>query len=200
MRFTTLHVLALGAATLVSGLSIEERAPEPQLEARVDIPVVTCQGYDKSEGTYDNGGEFFFFVSPTISLKSSFRHPLLRRLIWSHAQCVAAAMCQGTYGVITLNQCQNPNVLPATQIPNLSGTIWANIVGSCNDDGCPMTQQNFIDFVYGAMSAANVTGDQWPGSVNDVIADWWTPLMTWTATGDTIPYSNFDDWLHYSNS
>nr|GAT57313.1 predicted protein [Mycena chlorophos] len=160
MRFTTMHVLALGAATLVSGLSIEERAPEPQLEARVDIPVVTCQGYDKSEGTYDNGG-IHYYAGCAMVTQSCIA--LNGTSIWSHAQCVAAAMCQGTYGVITLNQCQNPNVLPATQIPNLSGTIWANIVGSCNDDGCPMTQQNFIDFVYGAMSAANVTGDQWPG-------------------------------------
>ncbi|KAF7296687.1 hypothetical protein HMN09_01077500 [Mycena chlorophos] len=194
MRFS---LLALGAATLVSALSIEERAPEaqPELEARVNIPVVTCQGYGKYEGIYDyTGGPYY----PGCAMVTQSCIALNGTSIWSHSQCVAAAMCQGTYGVITLNQCQNPNVLPATQIPNLSGTIWANIVGSCVDDGCPMTQQNFIDFVYGAMSAANVT--EWPGSVNDVIQDWWTPLMTWTATGNTIPYSNLDDWLHYSNS
>jgi hypothetical protein len=38
--------------------------------------------------------------------------------------------------------------------------IYTNIVGSCAPSGCPITQQNYIDFIYGAMSAANVT--QWP--------------------------------------
>ncbi|KAF8172245.1 hypothetical protein K438DRAFT_1612148, partial [Mycena galopus ATCC 62051] len=118
--------------------------------------------------------------------------------IWSHQQCVAAATCDGTYGVITINQCQNPNVLAAGDIPNLAFTIWTNIVGSCADDGCPMTQQNYIDFIYGAMSAANVT--EWPSSVDDVITNWWQPMLAWTATGDSIPYSNFNDWLHWSNS
>ena len=25
-----------------------------------------------------------------------------------------------------------------------------------------------------------------------------TPIFTWTATGTTIPYTNFNDWLHYA--
>ncbi|KAJ6553699.1 hypothetical protein DFH09DRAFT_924744, partial [Mycena vulgaris] len=115
--------------------------------------------------------------------------------IWSHAACVAAATCQGV--MIALNQCQNSNVLPATSIPNLSSTVYASIVGSCAPN-CPITQQNYIDFVYGAMTAAGVTS--WPSSVDDVVADWWDPIVEWTAVGSSIPYQNFNDWLHYSNS
>ncbi|KAJ7637321.1 hypothetical protein DFH06DRAFT_1099860 [Mycena polygramma] len=118
--------------------------------------------------------------------------------IWSHAACVAAATCQGTSGVITLNQCQNPNVLPASGIPNWSAAIYGSIVGDCASSGCPITQKNYIDFVYGQMTAANVTND-YP-AVEDVISQWWDPITAWTATGDSIPYSNFNDWLHYSSA
>ncbi|KAJ6498231.1 hypothetical protein DFH09DRAFT_1103299 [Mycena vulgaris] len=52
--------------------------------------------------------------------------------IWSHATCVAAATCRGVY---------------------------ASIVGSCAPS-CPITQQNYIDVVCGAMTAAGVTS--WP--------------------------------------
>ncbi|KAF7378486.1 hypothetical protein MSAN_00276000 [Mycena sanguinolenta] len=116
--------------------------------------------------------------------------------IWSHAACVAAATCQGTASVIALNQCQNPAVLPAASIPHLSSTIYASIVGSCAPN-CPITQQNYIDFVYGQMTAAGVTN--FPTSSAYVISQWWDPILQWTATGTTIPYQNFDDWLHYSN-
>ncbi|KAJ6563801.1 hypothetical protein B0H19DRAFT_942478, partial [Mycena capillaripes] len=61
---------------------------------------------------------------------------------------------------------------------------------------CPITQQNYIDFVYGQMTAAGVTN--WPASA-DVVSQWWDPIVQWTATEATIPYQNFDDWLHYSN-
>ncbi|KAF7359638.1 hypothetical protein MVEN_00687700 [Mycena venus] len=116
--------------------------------------------------------------------------------IWSHAACVAAATCQGTASVIALNQCQNPAVLPAASIPNLSSTVYESIVGSCAPS-CPITQQNYIDFVYGQMTAAGVTN--FPASSADVVSQWWDPIVQWTATGATIPYQNFDDWLHYSN-
>ncbi|KIY45267.1 hypothetical protein FISHEDRAFT_28659, partial [Fistulina hepatica ATCC 64428] len=61
--------------------------------------------------------------------------------------------------------------------------------------GCPITQQNFIDMVYGSISAFG--GDSWPSSAQDVI-DIWDVILAWAATGTTIPYLNFNDWLHYS--
>ncbi|KAJ7862369.1 hypothetical protein B0H14DRAFT_3444748 [Mycena olivaceomarginata] len=73
--------------------------------------------------------------------------------------------------VIALNQCQNPAVLPAASIPNLSSTVYASIVGSCAPS-CPITQQNYVDFVYSQMTAAGVTN--WPASA-DVVSQWWDP-------------------------
>ncbi|KAJ7452705.1 hypothetical protein B0H11DRAFT_2201193 [Mycena galericulata] len=167
------------------------------LESRTTPSAIDCEQFTKFIGIYDfNTGDDAFvqgcFDVTEACLKENGTS------IWSHQECVAAATCQGTLGVITVNQCQNPNVLASTSIPNLAFTIWTSIVGDCADSGCPMTQQNYIDFIYGAMSAAGTT--VWPSSSEYVIQTWWTPMLTWAATGDTIPYSNFNDWLHYSNS
>ncbi len=59
-----------------------------------------------------------------------------------------------------------------------------------------MTFQNYIDFYYGQLTA--VKSSYWPSSVDGVRTYFWDPLVNWTATGDTVPYSNFNDWLHYS--
>ncbi|KAF7351721.1 hypothetical protein MSAN_01605300 [Mycena sanguinolenta] len=126
------------------------------LQARVSVDPVTCEQYEKYVGVYDNK----YSYSPGCADVTFACLAQNGTSIWSHQPCVAAATCQGTTGVITLNQCQNPNVLTAGDIPNLAFTIYTNIVGSCAPDGCPITQQNYIDFIYGAMSAANVT--EWP--------------------------------------
>ncbi|KAF7354436.1 hypothetical protein MVEN_01132600 [Mycena venus] len=118
--------------------------------------------------------------------------------IWSHPACVAAATCQGTESIIILSQCQNPNVLPGSSIPNMAASIYGNMVGACATSGCPITQQNYIDFVYGQMTAAGVT--EWPSSSDYVITNWWKPILAWTATGASTPYANFNDWLHWSNT
>ncbi|KAF7297376.1 hypothetical protein MIND_00971100 [Mycena indigotica] len=117
--------------------------------------------------------------------------------IWSHESCVAAAACQGTKSIIGLNQCQNPEVKDAASIPNLSFAVYTSIVGSCAPSGCPMTKQNFIDFLYGQMSAAGVT--EWPKTVEEVTDSFLKPILNWAKTGDTIPYTNFNDWLHFSS-
>ncbi|KAJ7612007.1 hypothetical protein DFH06DRAFT_1109636 [Mycena polygramma] len=118
--------------------------------------------------------------------------------IWSHPACVAAATCQGTESVIILNQCQNPNVLPDEEIPNMAASIYGNMVGDCAVDRCLITQQNYIDLVYGQVTAAGVT--EWPSSSQYVITHWWQPILAWTGTGDSTPYANFNDWLHWSES
>ncbi|KAF8144304.1 hypothetical protein K438DRAFT_1459280, partial [Mycena galopus ATCC 62051] len=76
--------------------------------------------------------------------------------------------------------------------------IYANIVGSCAwaSGGCPITQQNYIDFYYGELTAINTAN--WPSSTNVVIA-FWNAITAWAATGSTVPYENFNDWLHYSS-
>ena len=35
-------------------------------------------------------------------------------------------------------------------------------------------------------------------SADEIVSSYIAPLMSWTATGDSIPYGNFNDWLHYS--
>ncbi len=77
-----------------------------------------------------------------------------------------------------------------------SWKIYAEIVGDCawQAGGCPVTQQNFIDFVYGTLSALGK--GNWPSSVN-VLLESWNQELGWTLTCDTIPYTNLNDFLHY---
>ncbi|KAJ3726905.1 hypothetical protein EV361DRAFT_378360 [Lentinula raphanica] len=128
--------------------------------------------------------------------------------IWGVQSCVAAATCQGVTPLIQMVQCtqsdsevgSNVTVPDAPSTESLDYNIYASIVGDCawQEGGCPITQQNYIDFVYGTLSAINT--DVWPSDVNDVITNWWDYITAWTVTGDTVPYLNFNDWLHYSNS
>ncbi|KAJ7493793.1 hypothetical protein FB451DRAFT_1360497 [Mycena latifolia] len=181
-------------ASAILAAALVRLAVSAALEARVTTNPQDCVEHEKYIGIYDNTLNY----SPACA---SVTFACLKEngtSIWSHAACVAAATCQGSAGVILLNQCQNPNVLAASAIPNMAAAIYGNIVGDCASSGCPITKQNYIDFIYGAMSAAGVT--TWPSSVDDVINNWWNPILKWTATGDSVPYANFNDWLHWSNS
>lgn len=53
-------------------------------------------------------------------------------------------------------------VLGPTQFPSLDYSVYASIVGSCayETDGCPVTEQNLVDLVYGQIAEANLT--TWP--------------------------------------
>ncbi|KAF8910235.1 hypothetical protein CPB85DRAFT_1562181 [Mucidula mucida] len=116
--------------------------------------------------------------------------------LWSVPTCVAGVTCDGG-NLLVLAQCQNPEVT-VTGAPHLNYDIYASIVGDCawQDGGCPITFQNYVDFLYSQLTAVGST--DWPSSVDAVKAKWWTPIAVWTATGETIPYTNFDDWLHYA--
>ncbi|KAK7037417.1 hypothetical protein VNI00_011167 [Paramarasmius palmivorus] len=120
--------------------------------------------------------------------------------LWSEKTGVAAATCQGTYLTVGHGMCKSETVdtLGHAGLPHLSYEIYAGIVGDCawQEGGCPITQQNYIDFVYGTLSELQTS--VWP-DVNRVI-EWWGYIRAWTATGETVPYTNFDDWLHYSHS
>ncbi|KAJ4466370.1 hypothetical protein C8R41DRAFT_926121 [Lentinula lateritia] len=125
--------------------------------------------------------------------------------IWGIASCVAAATCQGVTPLVEMVQCtqtevgSSVTVSDAPEIVSLDYNLYASIVGECawQEGGCPITQQNYIDFVYGTLSA--IATDVYP-DVNNVITNWWDFITAWTATGETVPYLNFNDWLHYSNS
>ncbi|KAK7059959.1 chitin synthase [Favolaschia claudopus] len=81
---------------------------------------------------------------------------------------------------------------------NVCSQIYAGIVGDCawNAGGCPITQQNYIDFYYGELSAINSAN--YPSS-NSVVISFWNAITTWAATGNSVPYLNFNDWLHFSS-
>ncbi|KAJ6601615.1 hypothetical protein B0H10DRAFT_2196179 [Mycena sp. CBHHK59/15] len=179
--------------------------------AAVVLPRVTptsgdCIHFGKYIGIHDNTGASSYFqgaLMSTAPASGATRSAPRARPARGCGRHVYQAETELTFlqttGVVTLAQCQNNNVVAAGSIPNLDYNIYAKIVGDCAwaKGGCPITQQNFIDFVYGQMSAAGTTS--WP-NVADVVAQWWNPIVAWTATGDSIPYTNFNDWLHWSNS
>lgn len=101
--------------------------------------------------------------------------------------------------------------------------IYADIVGDCagQDGECSITQQNYIDFFNDQLSALNTT-TQLPEYVlyavlfslshllvlmylcyfsdTEVVEKFWQPMLEWANSGDSIPYTNFNDWLHYSET
>ncbi|KAH8813786.1 hypothetical protein DL96DRAFT_504244 [Flagelloscypha sp. PMI_526] len=115
--------------------------------------------------------------------------------------CVAAYTSQSGNEVGLSLGCQHPATdFNGTALPHLDFNIYAQIVGNCawnQPEACPITQQNFIDFIYGQIQLTD--SKPWPSSV-DVVINWYKYITDWTKTGDTIPYHNFDDFLHYSYS
>ncbi|KAJ7789024.1 hypothetical protein B0H14DRAFT_3503488 [Mycena olivaceomarginata] len=78
--------------------------------------------------------------------------------LWGIKSCVAAATCYGVGDLITSVECQTGfTVTNAAQASLDYTTIYAGIVGSCAfaSGGCPITQQNYIDFYYGELTAVN---------------------------------------------
>ncbi|KAI0062638.1 hypothetical protein BV25DRAFT_1915793 [Artomyces pyxidatus] len=124
--------------------------------------------------------------------------------IWSAPICFAAATCAGSAPVVDALCCSG-------SCTSLQGTtsldyniVYAPMVGSCAyaSGGCPVTWTDYVNYFYNTIQATN-TGD-WPSS-GDAVLGWWADIATWTGfcTGTNcvdgqIPYTNFDDWLHYS--
>ncbi|KAJ7651431.1 hypothetical protein FB45DRAFT_1051156 [Roridomyces roridus] len=120
--------------------------------------------------------------------------------LWGVQSCVAAATCYGVGDLITSVECQTGLSTTNTAQASLDyDNIYAGIVGSCAfaPGGCPITQQNYIDFYYGELTAINSAN--FPVS-NDVVIAWWNAITAWAATGPTVPYLNFNDWLHFSSA
>ncbi|TRM60743.1 hypothetical protein BD626DRAFT_503710 [Schizophyllum amplum] len=121
--------------------------------------------------------------------------------LWSNKACVAVGASSNKVWPETvqgLAGCANQGIACLDQQPNLDYNLYAGIVGDCAwaPEGCPITQQNFIDFVYSTLS--DIGSDAWPSSVDKLISIGWQPLLDWTQTGDSVPYTNFNDFLHYS--
>ncbi|KIY65761.1 hypothetical protein CYLTODRAFT_456024 [Cylindrobasidium torrendii FP15055 ss-10] len=119
---------------------------------------------------------------------------------WAIQSCVAASTCWGPLQLNEYLQCNDTSYEPL-QAPGLDyNSIYAPIVGDCayQDGGCPITTQNFVDFIYGSLSAIGSTG--YPSSVDFLTQNYWSRITAWTATNDSVPYTNFNDWLFYSNA
>ncbi|KAL1677831.1 hypothetical protein EV122DRAFT_213383 [Schizophyllum commune] len=121
--------------------------------------------------------------------------------LWGTKACVAVATSSTKIGPETvqgLASCGNQNLTCTWEEPNLDYNLYASIVGDCawEPNGCPITQQNYIDFIYATLSEIG-SGD-WPSSTDTLLTDGWNSLLDWTKTGDTIPYTNFNDYLHYA--
>ncbi|KAK7022900.1 hypothetical protein VNI00_016887 [Paramarasmius palmivorus] len=163
------------------------------------IPDQECVSIAKYQGVYHGR-----FSEPCALLASACRSKISGGLadIWSDRTCVAAATCQGTYLTVGAAGCINPSIksIGDDGQQSLNYNLYAEIVGECAwaPGGCPITQQNFIDFFYGTLSSIDST--VWPDVQRDVIELWWGSIKGWALTGDTVPYLNFNDWLHWSHS
>ncbi|KAF9013797.1 hypothetical protein BDZ89DRAFT_1076801 [Hymenopellis radicata] len=187
MLFKVSFVAAAAVALLPSVFGVA-------ITARAKIDDATCISNGKYVGYYQDQ-----FDQSCINLVRSCINTLKTDNstdLWSVPTCVAGLTCDGS-NLLVLAQCQNPEV-SVTGAPHLNYDIYASIVGDCawQEGGCPITFQNYVDFFYGQLTA--IGSDSWPSSVDNVQEKWWTPIVDWTATGETIPYTNFDDWLHYA--
>ncbi|KAI0317873.1 hypothetical protein OF83DRAFT_93727, partial [Amylostereum chailletii] len=106
--------------------------------------------------------------------------------LWNSKLCVAAGVTSSPGYLRDYATCgaANETEVPVlAAIPHLDYSVYAEIVGSCayDEGGCPITQQNFIDLVYSAISGAGLT--IYP-NVDDLITYYIQPLITWANTGE----------------
>ncbi|KAI5834097.1 hypothetical protein K523DRAFT_412709 [Schizophyllum commune Tattone D] len=123
--------------------------------------------------------------------------------LFGNKACVAVAVSSGDIGPSTvqgLGSCDNQNLSCLWAQPSLDYNIYAGIVGDCawQPDGCPITQQNFIDFIYSALS--DIGSADWPSSTDTLISNGWQPLLGLTNSTDTISYNNLNLYLHGSKT
>ncbi|VDC06335.1 unnamed protein product [Peniophora sp. CBMAI 1063] len=118
--------------------------------------------------------------------------------LWGNPVCVAAAIVGSPGLVRDALSCDTSDIPTMSTLLNLDYGVYAEIVGSCAyaSTACGITQQNLIDFVYREIGTEDSAS--WPTSSDELVSAYIAPLMEWTATGETVPYTNFNDWLHYA--
>ncbi|KAI0036363.1 hypothetical protein K488DRAFT_67685 [Vararia minispora EC-137] len=116
---------------------------------------------------------------------------------WKSWICVGAAVA-ATPGIVRDTLYCRDKTEPAVQdLPNMPFSVYQNITHS-QSDKVFISKQNLIDLVYRSIETEDEGSPiLWPASANEVIATI-DKIFDWTATGDTIPYSHFSDWLKYS--
>ncbi|KAI0365298.1 hypothetical protein BV20DRAFT_767203 [Pilatotrama ljubarskyi] len=127
-------------------------------------------------------------------------------VFWSDSVCVAAATCAGMGSVLDAACCAGTCRQP-TDIASLDySNIYFAMVGECafQPGGCSLTWQPFVDWFYNTVQATGT--NIYPDSGDNVLS-WWADIATWTGfcegnecADSAIPYTNFDDWFHFSSS
>ncbi|KAF8841851.1 hypothetical protein BDN67DRAFT_478599 [Paxillus ammoniavirescens] len=110
---------------------------------------------------------------------------------YSYTSCIMLTTC--SQGVDNPAQVLSVSQAPASQ-PRLTEETFYSMSGG----NSYMTQQNYIDAYYHAISVT--PNGTYPDNVQYII-DQWQTIAAWTGFCDTlnIPYSNFADWLEYSS-
>ncbi|KAK6995951.1 hypothetical protein R3P38DRAFT_3222899 [Favolaschia claudopus] len=103
--------------------------------------------------------------------------------LWGIKSCVAAGTCYGVGDLITSVGCQTGFIVTNSAQAALPTSIYNGIVMGCTS--CAITQQNYIDFYYGQLTAVNSAN--FPSS-SAVVKAFWSVITTWAATGSTAPY------------
>ncbi|VDC05376.1 unnamed protein product [Peniophora sp. CBMAI 1063] len=121
--------------------------------------------------------------------------------LWSSKLCVAAGVAAGIEQLNDYAYCfTNATVPSPAQFGSLDYGVYAAIVGGCAyaPDGCPVSEQNFVDLVYGAISGAGLA--TYPPDSGYFVQHYLAPIFAWTnfSAEEGVPYLNFNDWLHYS--
>ncbi|KAI0819149.1 hypothetical protein BC628DRAFT_1333748 [Trametes gibbosa] len=127
-------------------------------------------------------------------------------VFWSDPVCFAAATCASMGSVLDAaccaGTCRQPSDIASMDYSNL----YYSIVGQCafQTGGCSLTWSAFVNWYYSVIQSTNT--NLWPASGDDVQARWadmatWTGFCAGTNCADgAIPYTNLDDWLHYSTA
>ncbi|KZV71275.1 hypothetical protein PENSPDRAFT_751834 [Peniophora sp. CONT] len=163
-----------------------------------------CAGARSSMVAYDRAFVYPLFQACATQLGHEVAS---RENPWVNKDCVAAAVAASVPIFHDGLTCDLNTTVPADEAlsaqstwPSLDYNVYASIVGDCAwaEGGCPITEQNFIDLVYGAIS--DTTQGPYPDSAQQLIDDYIQPIFDWTAFDISagIPYTNFNDWLHYS--
>ncbi|KAG8215323.1 hypothetical protein J3R82DRAFT_8915 [Butyriboletus roseoflavus] len=110
---------------------------------------------------------------------------------YSYVPCIMLTTC--------LQTVENPaQVLRASGAPANQPRLTEETFYSMSGGNPYMTQQNYIDAYYGAIS--QTPNGTYPDSVTYIMGQWQT-IAAWAGFCDTlnIPYSNVADWLEYSS-
>ncbi|KAK7043326.1 chitin synthase [Favolaschia claudopus] len=101
--------------------------------------------------------------------------------LWSIKSCVAAGTCYGVGDLITSVECQTGFIVTNSAQAALPTSVSENDISPIH----AITQQNYIDFYYGQLTAVNSAN--FPSS-SDVVKAFWSAITTWAATGSTVPH------------